>query len=154
MPDYENGRLQITSGVVWYIRGKNFEMKAITIDGKNFSNLEEFYDEVEAKLTKDLDWKIGRNLDAYNDVLRGGFGVHKYEEKIKITWKNSAKSKADLGQDATIDYLYDILEKCHPSNRSSVKKAIEEMKYGNGEILFDTIVGITRGHEHVKLVLK
>lgn len=129
-------------------------MKEAIIDGNKFSNLEEFYDEVEAKLTKGLDWKIGRNLDAYNDVLRGGFGVHKYEEKIKITWKNSAKSKTDLGQDATIDYLYEILERCHPTNRSSVKKTIEEMKHGNGELLFDTIVNITRGHEHVKLVLK
>jgi RNAse (barnase) inhibitor barstar len=134
---------------------KLFSMtKKITIDGNNFSTLDEFYDEVEAKLTKGLDWKIGRNLDAFNDVLRGGFGVHDYEEKIKITWKNSAKSKIDLGKDETINYLGQIMENCHPSNRSSVKKALEEMKYGNGVILFDTIVGITREHEHIKLVLK
>jgi RNAse (barnase) inhibitor barstar len=128
--------------------------KEIIIDGNNFSNLEEFYNEVEARLTKGLDWKIGRNLDAYNDVLRGGFGVHAYEEKIRIKWINSAKSKADLGQDETVNYLGEMLTKCHPSNRSSVKKTLEEMKHGNGEILFDTIISITRGHEHIKLVLK
>ena len=129
-------------------------MKTIIIDGNNFSNLEEFYDEVEAKLTKGLDWKIGRNLDAYNDVLRGGFGVHDYEEKIEITWKNSDKSKADLGQEETVNYLGQKMERCHPSNRASVKQALVEMQHGNGEILFDTIVNITREHEHVKLVLK
>jgi RNAse (barnase) inhibitor barstar len=129
-------------------------MKKIIIDGNNFSSLGQFYDEVETKLTKGLDWKIGRNLDAYNDVLRGGFGVHEEGEKIKITWKNSAKSKIDLGQDETINYLEGILKTCHPSSVSSVNQTIREMKHGNGEILFDRIINITRDHEHIKLVLE
>jgi len=41
---------------------------------------------------------MGRNLNAYNDVLTGGFGVHDYEEHIKIRWTNSDKSKKDLGK--------------------------------------------------------
>lgn len=89
--------------------------KEIIIDGDKFATLSEFYDEVENKLTKGLDWKIGRNLDAFNDVLTGGFGVHDYEEPIQIKWINSVKSKKDLGQ------------------------------------LFDTIIDITRGHEHIEL---
>ena len=40
---------------------------------------------------------MGRNLDAFNDVLRGGFEVFEYEENINMTWKNSEKSKKDLG---------------------------------------------------------
>lgn len=89
--------------------------KEIIIDGNKFTTLSEFYDEVENKLTKGLDWKIGRNLDAFNDVLTGGFGVHDYEEPIQIKWINSVKSKKDLGQ------------------------------------RFDTIIDITRGHEHIEL---
>jgi RNAse (barnase) inhibitor barstar len=72
--------------------------KEIIIDGNNFSTLPEFYEEVENKLTKGLDWKIGRNLDAYDDVLRGGFRVHHYKEPISIKWINGGKSKADLGE--------------------------------------------------------
>ena len=34
-------------------------MKAITLDGGHFSDLASFYDEVQAKLTKDLGWNIG-----------------------------------------------------------------------------------------------
>ena len=49
-----------------------------TIDGRRFSNLAGFYDEVERVFTCGLDWKIGRNLDAFNDILRGGFGRHEY----------------------------------------------------------------------------
>ena len=63
-------------------------MKIFTIDGNNFSDLEGFYNEIDKILTKDLNWKTGHNLDAYNDLLRGGFGVHEYEEPIVLRWIN------------------------------------------------------------------
>jgi RNAse (barnase) inhibitor barstar len=71
-------------------------MKEITIDGNNFSCVNGFYDEIEAKLTKGLKWKIGRNLNAINDVLRGGFGVHDYEEPFVLIWLNAQKSSMGL----------------------------------------------------------
>ena len=74
-------------------------MKQIILDGNNFSNIEEFYDEIDRLLTKDLDWKTGHNLNAFNDLLRGGFGVHEYGEKLEITWINASKSRKDLGED-------------------------------------------------------
>ena len=46
-----------------------------TIDGRRFSNMAGFYDEVEQVFTCGLDWKIGRNLDAFNDILRGGMSM-------------------------------------------------------------------------------
>ena len=52
--------------------------EVFTIDGRRFSNMAGFYDEVEQVFTCGLDWKIGRNLDAFNDILRGGFGRHEY----------------------------------------------------------------------------
>ena len=48
--------------------------EVFTIDGRRFSNMAGFYDEVERVFTFGLDWKIGRNLDAFNDILRGGLG--------------------------------------------------------------------------------
>ena len=38
--------------------------EVFTIDGRRFSNMAGFYDEVEQVFTCGLDWKIGRNLDA------------------------------------------------------------------------------------------
>ena len=77
------------------------------IDGNSFSNLSEFYDEVERKLTRGLDWRIGRNLNAFNDVLRGGFGLHEYEEPLNLTWLNSVKSRKDLADlfEHIIDFI-------------------------------------------------
>ena len=45
--------------------------QVFTIDGRKFSNMKGFYQEVEAVFTDGLDWHIGDNLDAFNDVLRG-----------------------------------------------------------------------------------
>lgn len=74
-------------------------MKQIILDGSNFSNEEEFYSEIDRLLTKDLGWKTGHNLNAFNDLLRGGFGVHEPGEELKITWINAAKSRKELGSD-------------------------------------------------------
>jgi len=69
----------------------NTEIKTVIIDGNNFCDMNEFYSEIEKNLCKNF--TMGRNLDAFNDVLRGGFEVHEYEETINLVWKNSEKSK-------------------------------------------------------------
>jgi RNAse (barnase) inhibitor barstar len=82
--------------------------KTIIINGKNFSTPDEFYDEVDLVLTKNLDWQTGHNLSAFNDLLSGGFGVHEYGEAITLIWKNSSKSKVDLRvqyQDKSLYYI-------------------------------------------------
>ncbi|GEP96124.1 barstar family protein [Chitinophaga cymbidii] len=73
-------------------------MRTIIIDGNRFSDLEGFYSEIDRVLTKGLDWRTGHNLDAFNDLLRGGFGVHEYEEPIRLVWENSEKSREELGE--------------------------------------------------------
>jgi len=78
------------------------------IDGENFDDIEGFYCEIDALFTKNLDWKTGHNLYAFNDILRGGFGVHEYGEPIKIVWKNFNKSTNDLGE-SLMDTLVSII---------------------------------------------
>jgi RNAse (barnase) inhibitor barstar len=124
------------------------------IDGNNFSNLDGFYDEVEKQLTSGLDWKIGRNLDAFNDVLRGGFGKFEYEEPIKLIWKNSEKSKKELGYEQMISRLQELLKTCHPSNISIIEKEIQDIKTNHKPSLFDTILDIIRSHSHIELILR
>lgn len=83
--------------------------KTIVINGNNFSTLEGFYSEIDAVLTKNLSWETGHNLNAFNDLLRGGFGVHDYEEPIVILWQNSDKSKAELSALRDGETIYEIL---------------------------------------------
>ncbi|MBR6800553.1 MAG: barstar family protein [Eubacteriaceae bacterium] len=56
-------------------------------------------------LTKDLQWKTGHNLNAFNDLLRGGSGVHEYGESITIRWTNYDKSKKESGNETVLMLL-------------------------------------------------
>ena len=128
--------------------------KVAVFDGNSFSTISGFYDEVERKLTNGLTWEMGRNLDAFNDVLRGGFGVHEYEEPILIIWSNWDKSKTDLGFDQTISYLQSQLSSCHSSNVPSVTRELNLAKQGKCQTLADLILEIIQDHKHVELVLR
>ncbi len=130
------------------------DRKTLIINADNFSDLEGFYCEIDNILTKNLGWKTGHNLDAFNDLLRGGFGVHEYEEPIKIIWKYFEKSKIDLGRNATIKYNEERISKVHPSNVQDVNSWLSELRKGEGETLCDVILDIINGHEHIELELK
>ena len=128
--------------------------KVFIFDGNNFVTLADFYYEVERILTTDLDWKIGGNLDAFNDILRGGFGAFEYEEPIDIIWEHSDKSKSDLGYPETIKWLERKLKQCHPSNIPSVKDELIKANNREGQTLFDIIIEIIKDHKHINLTLK
>ena len=66
------------------------------INGTRITSEKVFYNEIEKVLTYGLNWKIGRNLNAFDDVLRGGFGRFDGDEKIILKWKNFSKSEANL----------------------------------------------------------
>ena len=125
--------------------------KTILLDANRFSTLASFYQEVENTCTKNLGWSIGRNLDAFNDVLRGGFGVHDYEEPVQLIWLNSDKSRKDLGWDETMKYLSKKLKTCHPANIESVKTDLALAKSMTGKTLFEIIVSIIQQHDHIEL---
>ena len=80
-------------------------MKEVIIDGNNFNDLEGFYCEIDKILTKNLEFKTGHNFDAFNDLLRGGFGVHETSEPIVIKWLNYTKSKDELGLETTLTLI-------------------------------------------------
>lgn len=112
----------------------------ITIDGTHFSTIEEFYDEIDQLLTHNLSWKTGHNMDAFHDLLRGGFGVHEVGEGIEFHWVHADKSRQDFGYEATVLYWEKILQRCHPTNRERVMLKIKAAKEHEGKTLFDMIV--------------
>ncbi len=112
------------------------------IDGSNFNDLEGFYCEIDRLLTKDLTWKTGHNLDAFNDLLRGGFGVHEYGEPILLRWINFEKSKQCLGYDATVQYYERMIKTCHPTNTHHVNHLLEDAKKHSGDTVLDLIIKI------------
>src|SRR5258708_29359176 len=98
------------------------------IDGRDFSTLEEFYQVVSRVLVPGAQW--GQNLDAFNDILRGGFGTP--EGGFVLRWKNSAVSRERLGYPETVRQLQRRLARGHPSNRKLVGKAVEQARQRGG----------------------
>src|ERR1700688_3666347 len=79
----------------------NIHTMRYQIDGSRSAILEEFYEEVSRVLIPGESW--GRNLDAFNDDLRGGFGTPL--DGFTVDWKNHALSIQRLGYDETVRQL-------------------------------------------------
>ena len=75
----------------------NIQRYEYIINGNEFDTLEGFYKIVDKTFSFPEFGFPCSGLDAFVDFLRGGFKHHEYGQPIKITWKNSAKSKKDLG---------------------------------------------------------
>lgn len=66
---------------------KKKEKKTFILRGEKIKSLETFYDEACEVLCGG--WRgFGRNLNAFTDILRGGFGSFDGGEKITVIWKN------------------------------------------------------------------
>ena len=72
-------------------------MKEFVLDGKNMTSVENFYKEVERVLAPTMK-KMGRNLHAFRDVLRGGFAFEEGETvQICIAHKKHMKKHLQEG---------------------------------------------------------
>ena len=120
----------------------------LEIDGRRFSTLDGFYDEFTRAVIPGVKW--GRNLDALIDVLRGGMGTP--ELGFIMIWRNSGKSRIDLGYAETARQLERQLATCHPSNRAKVGRDIQVARQGQGETVFDWLAGIFRAQDNVTVV--
>jgi RNAse (barnase) inhibitor barstar len=125
-----------------------FEKPTIAIDGQNIHTLEEFYEEVGNKIVPGATW--GHNLDAFNDILCGGFGTP--EEGFVLLWQNSQLSRKRLGYDETVRQLEIRKRHSRPSNIPQIDQEIARAKQNEGVTIFDWLVEIIEGHEIIDLV--
>jgi hypothetical protein len=86
----------------------------------------------------------GNNVDAFDDILRGGFGTP--EDGFTIRWMNHILSKERLGYAETVRQLEIRLQRCHPSNRTHVDRELSQARRGVGPTAFDWLVEIIRDH--------
>src|SRR5688572_21769138 len=111
------------------------------IDGTRCETLDQFYDEITRALGVS-EW--GRNLDAFNDILRGGFGTP--DGGFVLRWRSSQLASQHLGYPETVRYLERKVTRCHPSNVASVTNDIAAARRGEGQTLFEILVEIIRDH--------
>lgn len=127
------------------------------IDGTRCSTLEAFYAEISRVVIPDAEW--GHNLDAFNDILRGGFGTP--DEGFILRWNHADRSRTSLGYAETVRQLQRRIQRCHPDNIPFVLQELSQAEQGQGPTVFDWLVEIIQdhgpgGHEadsDVKLIL-
>jgi hypothetical protein len=117
------------------------DLPVLVIDGATFSDFEGFQRAFSA-LLKDYEWH--GNLDAFDDILCGGFGTP--ASGWILRWVNSDRSRGALGYDAAVKRLESLLSTCHPSNVRLMRRRIEMARRREGPTLFDEIVKIIRIH--------
>lgn len=108
------------------------------IDGSRFSNLDEFWQEIErvfADIISSLG-EFGRSFSALREILSVA------PKDTVVIWKNSKLSLKRLGHAETIKLLLRTQENCHPSWKEVTKKEIELAQYSLGETIFDSVVKI------------
>ncbi|AYZ35270.1 ribonuclease inhibitor [Chryseobacterium indologenes] len=126
--------------------------KMIVIHGGHFSSLGGFYEEVSKVLMKDTDWNVG-TLDGFDDILYGGFGVFENHEEIEILWKESEKSKQELGFSATREFYENKIKQGKPFNIKLIQQKLDDLISGKGPTLFDILVEIIESHTNINLTL-
>ena len=84
-------------------------------------SMDDFYNEM-TRLLKLEDW-FGRNLDAFNGVLRGGCGQIDPKGR-KFVWKGSAAAKNSIGEEK-FDIIMEIF---HDDNNSGHENFVVELK--------------------------
>jgi RNAse (barnase) inhibitor barstar len=116
--------------------------RTYSIDGENFSTLDGFYEEISSVVIPGVEW--GKNLDAFNDILRGGFGTP--EDGFVLAWLNSDLSRERLGYPETVRQLSKRLRRCHSCNVPLVRAQLEKAEQEQGPTVFDWLIEIIRIH--------
>jgi RNAse (barnase) inhibitor barstar len=123
---------------------ENNRQSVTVINGRHFSDLEGFYDEVSRLLMKDEDWRVG-TLDGFDDILYGFQG--------EITWKDAQKSREDLGSRLTQEFYENKIRQGKPFNVEMIRQKLDELMAGKGQTLFEILVEIIQSHQKITLIL-
>ncbi|MBN9119225.1 MAG: barstar family protein [Planctomycetes bacterium] len=118
------------------------------IDGTNFGDFAGFIEECNRGFIRAFGGDWNGNLDAFNDYFYWGDGDY------VLVWKNSGKSRTDLGHAAMADWLDGNSRRCHPLNVQSVLQRREAARHGHGPTFFDWLIEIIREQLNVELRLE
>jgi RNAse (barnase) inhibitor barstar len=114
------------------------------INGNDFSTLEEFFALICRILFTETNYSGKTNLDALNDMFRGGFGTP--ENGFILRWVNSKLSRQRLGYSETVKQLEKRLTECHPRNVNHFTEQLDQARRQLGPTVFDWLIDIIEIH--------
>lgn len=126
--------------------------KSITINGDLIHDIPSFYEEINRIFMAEEDWKIGNSLDAFDDMLYGGFGIIKANESVQLHWLNSENSRKALGFELTQKYYSEKL-KAVAYNKKIIEEKLSALEKGTGQTYFEILLEIISDHKNIHLNL-
>ncbi|EFL13096.1 barstar family protein [Streptomyces sp. C] len=122
------------------------------LDGALIHTLDDFW-RVVGEAVNGPGGYFGKNLDAFNDCLRGGFGTPE-DGSFTLEWHDHRRSRQALGHEETARVLEDRLRRCHPTHRERVAQDLAAARGGRGPTVFDWLVEIIEHQRPGGLVLR
>lgn len=129
-------------------------MKTLTLNGAHVHDIPSFYAEVNAVFMADESWQLGQSLDAFNDLLYGGFGALCGNEPVTLVWLHAEHSRTALGLDATRRYYQDKLAQPECFNSAHFQRQLDALENGSGQTYFDILLELIAEHSNIALLLR
>lgn len=127
-------------------------VKRIEIQGKVINDIASFYEEINRVFMVGESWRIGQSLDAFNDLLYGGYGALQDVQSVELIWHHMDHSRKALGYQTTRVYYLDKLRTGSPYNKKLFEEKLGALERGAGETYFDSIMSILADHPRVRVL--
>lgn len=124
----------------------------LTIDGGRFDDIPGFYAEINRVFMAGEDWQLGESLDALDDLFHGGYGSMLGAASVRLRWRQIDKSRRDLGQAATRDWL--LAKQAQPGrfNAQTIGRQLDALDRGTGQTYFQIVAEIIASHPRITLI--
>ena len=127
-------------------------VKQIEIEGNSINDIASFYEEINRVLMAEESWIIGHSLDAFDDLLFGGYGTLQGTQSVELLWYHMDHSRQALGDQTTRVYYLDKLRPGSPYNKKRVEEKLAALERGTGETHFVNILTILADNPRISVI--
>lgn len=127
-------------------------IKQIEIEGNTINDITSFYKEINRAFMLGESWLIGQSLDAFNDLLFGGYGALQGAQSVKLVWRHMDHCRKALGYQTTRDYYLEKLKPGSPYNKKLFTEKLVALDNGSDETYFDSIMSIIAQHPRINVI--
>jgi len=128
--------------------------KEIIIDGNLIYDKKSLYAEINRQFMQEESWQLAESLDAFDDLLYGGFGAIKENEEVRLVWLSFENNKDTFGLEFTRNFYKEKLDQPEDFDSKLVQRQLDEMERGEGQTYFEIIEEIISAHSNIELIKK
>ncbi|TDK29188.1 barstar family protein [Luteimonas terrae] len=125
-------------------------MTILTLEGTRIHDIASFYDEVNRVFMADEDWQLGHSLDAFDDLLYGGYGALDGDAPVTLVWTAFERGREALGAGTTRAWLHSKRDSGRYDS-ARMQRELDALDAGTGPTYFDIVLEIITAHPNIAL---